>query len=138
MNALRWRSAHLSELPSLRMEGKARPDWKPVRHHLGIAAFGTNAYVARAAGDPVVPEHDERREDGEPEHEELYVVSAGRAEFRLDGEALDAPAGTLVFVRDPAVVRSAVAREDNTVVLAVGAPAGAPFRVSSWERSYTG
>ncbi len=32
-------------------------------------------------------------------HEELYVVLTGHAEFELDGETIDAPAGTLVLAR---------------------------------------
>jgi hypothetical protein len=38
----------------------------------------------------------------------------------LDGEEFDAPAGTLVFVRDPSVHRHAVAVEAGTEVLAFG------------------
>ena len=96
MSRKRWSSVHISDVPSLRMNDVPRAEWKPVRHHLGIRAFGTNAYVAAAAGDPVVPEHDERRDDGSQEHEELYVVVAGRATFRLDDDTVEAPAGTLV------------------------------------------
>jgi hypothetical protein len=47
---------------------------------------------------------------------------SGRARFTLDGETLEAPAGTLVFVRDPAVRREAVATEAGTEVLALGGP----------------
>ena len=63
-------------------------EWHPVRNHLGITAFGTNAYVGRAAGDLVIEDHDE------DEHEELYVVLAGTARFTVDGETFDAPQGT--------------------------------------------
>ena len=58
-----------------------------MRHHLGITAFGTNAYVGRSAGDLVIEDHDE------DEHEELYVVLSGAATFTVDGETFDAPAG---------------------------------------------
>jgi hypothetical protein len=40
-----------------------------------------------------------------------YVVLSGRARFTLDGVALDAPAGTLVFLPDPATRRHAVAEQ---------------------------
>jgi tetratricopeptide (TPR) repeat protein len=40
---------------------------------------------------------------------------------------VDAPAGTLVFVRDPAVRRAAIAEEDATSVLVVGAVSGRAF-----------
>ena len=62
---------------------------RPVRHHLGITAFGTNAWTARAAGDRLFPEH--REDEGT---EELYVVLDGRARFEIDGETVNAPAGT--------------------------------------------
>jgi len=106
--------------------------WRPLRRTLGIEAFGINAYTA-SAGELVVEEHDETGA-GAGHHEELYVVVTGRATFTVDGEELDAPAGTLVFVGDPAAERSAVALEAGTAVLGVGAPRGAPYRVAAWER----
>jgi len=77
--------------------------WRPVRRTLGVGAFGINAYVAPNAGDDVVEEHTEST----LRHEEVYVVLSGRATFTLDGETLDAPAGTVVFVEDPLVRRHA-------------------------------
>ena len=99
--------------------------WHPVRHHLGITAFGTNAYVGRAPGDLVIEDHDE------DEHEELYVVLAGAATFTVDDETFDAPQGTLVLVTPPSR-RVARAAAPDTTILAVGA-AGQGFRVSDWE-----
>ena len=32
------------------------PAWKPIQHHLGLTAFGINAYTARAAGDELAAE----------------------------------------------------------------------------------
>ena len=58
-------------------------------------------------------------------HQELYFVARGSARFILDGEKLDAPAGTLVFVADPTVQRAAVATQDDTAVLVFGGDAGA-------------
>jgi hypothetical protein len=107
-------------------------DTIPVRIPLGIEAFGVNAYAAREAGGRVIEEHDELGA-GAGGHEELYVVLAGRALFTLDGEERDAPAGTLVFVRDPAVRRGAVAREPETTVLVVGGTRGRAFEPSPWE-----
>jgi hypothetical protein len=49
------------------------------------------------------------------------VVLRGAARFVLDGERLDAPAGTLVVV-EPHVHREAVATEPDTAVLAFGGP----------------
>jgi hypothetical protein len=56
--------------------------------------------------------------------------------FTVDGEEIDAPPGTLVFVRDPGVVRSARATADGTSILAIGGVAGKPFAVSRWERAW--
>jgi len=103
---------------------------------LGVRAEGRDARVARAAGEVLVMPHDERAGGpyGTEGHEELYVVLRGRATFTLDGRELDAPAGTLVFVRDPAVVRSAVAAEPDTALLGVGAAPGEAFTVAPWEQ----
>lgn len=102
--------------------------WKPLRRMLGIDAFGINAYTAEAAGEPVVEEHTEEILG----HQEAYVVIAGRATFMLDGVELDAPQGTVVFVRDPSVRRSAIAVEQDTTVLAIGGAPGA-HTPSAWE-----
>ena len=103
--------------------------WRPVRRTLDIGAFGINAYVAPNAGNDVVEEHTETSLG----HEEVYLVLAGRATFTLDGDTLDAPAGTLVFLRDPAVKRHARAEEAGTTVLAVGGPRGRAYEPSPWE-----
>ena len=81
--------------------------WTPLRKHLGITAFGINAYTATEAGQDVVEEHTEEQLG----HEEIYVVVCGRATFvarrrgggragrlgrlppRPDGEALRAGRG---------------------------------------------
>lgn len=100
----------------------------PVRAHFDIQAFGVNGWRGEEAGDLVIDDHDEKVEN----HEELYVVLRGRATFTLAGDELDAPAGTLVFVK-PEVRRTAVAAEPDTVVLALGAEPGRPFSPSGWE-----
>jgi tetratricopeptide (TPR) repeat protein len=108
-------------------------DWHPIRRHFGIRAFGANANVAREAGDVVVDEHDEAPGRPDGGQQELYVVLRGRATFELDGERVDAPAGTLVFVGDPAVRRAATAAEPDTAVLVLGGRPGSAFRPSAWE-----
>jgi tetratricopeptide (TPR) repeat protein len=105
---------------------------KPVRLHFGIGSFGVNAYTARDAGEEVIEEHDELG-SGAGRHEELYIVARGHAAFRLGKKEIDAPAGTLVFVGDPAVRRAAVAKEDGTTVLVVGGVVGQAFQASPWE-----
>ena len=96
-----------------------------------------NAYTADAAGQEVVEHHDETGH-GAGKHEELYVVIRGHARFTLDEEEIDAPAGTFVFVRDPAVKRGAHAEEAGTTVLALGGKPGEPFQVSPWEYYFAG
>lgn len=110
-------------------------EWKPVRHHFGVQSFGINANIAPNAGDWVVEEHTEVA-DSETRHEELYFVSSGHAVFVVDGEEVDAPAGTFVFVRDPSTRRGARATEAGTTVLAMGGEPGAAFTVSPWEAKY--
>ena len=97
-----------------------------VRVHFGITGFGVNAWTAGAAGDRLIPEHDE---DGD---EELYLVQRGRARFELDGERVDAPAGTLVYAR-PSVTRTAFAEEPGTTIVVVGGTPGQAFEVGGWE-----
>jgi tetratricopeptide (TPR) repeat protein len=105
--------------------------WWAIRSHFDIRSFGINAWTAPKAGVAIINDHDEV----DTGHEELYVVVDGRATFTVDGEAIDAPSGTAVFVRDPAARRAAVADQPNTTVLAVGAQPGVPFEASDWERS---
>lgn len=102
--------------------------WLPVRHTLGIRAFGCNAYRAAEAGQDVVEPH---TEDPDLAHEELYFVAAGHATFTIDGQSHDAPAGTYVFIPDPASHRHAVADEPGTTVLSFGGPP--TFEPSAWE-----
>ena len=118
--------ASLSGLESLPGPGSLR--WTPLRRHLGITAFGINAYTATEVGQDVVEEHDEAR----LQHEELYVVVSGRATFVLDGAEVDVPAGSVVFLRDPTVKRFARAEEPGTTVLAIGGKPG-QHDVSAWE-----
>jgi hypothetical protein len=127
-------TAHLDAVEPIVFHSDDEPDWKPLRHDLGIGAFGVNAWVAKAVGDQAIERHDEAPEEGATAgHEELYVVIAGAARFTVDGQELDAPAGTLVFVSDPSLTREAVATEPDTTVLVVGAARGVAFEPSDWE-----
>ena len=118
--------ASLGDVESLPGPGSLR--WTPVRKHFGITAFGINAYTATEVGQDVVEEHDETRLG----HEELYIVLAGRATFVLDGDEVDLPAGSAVFLRDPKVRRYARAEEAGTTVLALGGKPG-QHEISAWE-----
>jgi hypothetical protein len=117
--------AHLDGIEELT---DGREPYRPVRHHFGITAFGINSWTAHQAGDRILNEHDES-DDGA---EELYLVQRGRAVFELDGERLDAPAGTLVYVR-PEVKRTAFAEEAGTTLIAVGGVPGKAYEPDGWE-----
>jgi tetratricopeptide (TPR) repeat protein len=99
---------------------------RPVRHRFGITAFGVNAWTA-AAGDRIINEHDEA-----DDLEELYLVHRGRATFELDGERVDAPAGTLIYAR-PGVMRTAFAVEEGTTIIVVGGSPGEAYEPLDWE-----
>ena len=117
----------VAQLEDIDEVSDGREPWRPVRHHFGITAFGINAWTGREAGDRIINEHDEEGED-----EELYFVQSGRARFELDGERLDAPAGTFVFPRQD-VTRTAFAEEPGTTILAVGGTPGRAYKPTGWE-----
>ncbi len=122
-------SYHVTSLDELdRIPVEHGLEWRPIRRRLGIRAFGINAYTAGNVGDCVVEEH--REGSG---HEEVYVVVSGRARFTLDGEELDAPVGTIVYISNPEVLRVAVSEEAGTTVLAVGGWPDKAFEPSGWE-----
>jgi hypothetical protein len=121
-------TAHISDL---KFRFPTNQSWAMVRTHFDIRSFGVNAYVAEEPGVEVIGEHDEAGE-GAPQHEELYFVSEGHATFTVNGDEIDAPAGTFVFVRDPAATRKAVAKEAGTTVLIAGGKPGEAFTPSPW------
>ena len=105
-----------------------------VRRHFDVQAFGVNAATGNAGDEMIEPHHEADDEENQTNgHEELFVVMTGHAVFTVDGEEIDAPAGTIVFVRDPAVIRQARATADGTAIFMVGGPAGTPYAVSRWE-----
>jgi tetratricopeptide (TPR) repeat protein len=118
---------HLDEIDEV---NDGRCPWRPVRHHFGITSFGVNAWTARGAGDRIINEHDESGE--EDLQEELYLVQRGRARFELDGERVDAPAGTLVYAL-PSVKRTAFAEEAGTTIVALGGTPGKAYEPSGSE-----
>ena len=122
-----YASARLDEIEEM---SDGRVPWRPVRHHLGIMAFGVNAFTGKDAGDRIINEHDEAEEHDR--QEELYLVQTGRARFEIDGETVDAPLGTFVFVK-PGVKRTAFAEEPGTTLVAIGAAAGRAYEASGWE-----
>jgi len=127
------RVVRLDELDRIDVAGV---HWHPVRKPLGITAFGINAYSADA-GEHLIEEHDESG-SGAGGHEEVYLVVRGRATFTIAGEQVDAPAGTLVFLHDPAERRGAIAVDDGTMAVAIGGPPGAVGAPSPWEFFFSG
>src|SRR3954471_7214057 len=99
-----------------------------VRDHFGIEGFGVNAFRAVEAGGLLINEHDELG-IGAPGQQELYVVLSGKARFTIDGDEIEAPAGTLVYV-GPDAKRGAVADEKDTTVLVVGGSPGMAYNQS--------
>lgn len=118
---------HADELDSIPVvEGLV---WHPVRRRLGIRAFGMNLYTAETVGGHVVERHTEAGLG----HQEVYFVVTGHARFTIGGNDVDAPAGTFVFISDPAIEREAVSVEEGTQVLAVGGKEGEAYSPSAWE-----
>jgi tetratricopeptide (TPR) repeat protein len=123
----RYATAHLEEIEEI-TDGRCPS--RPVRLHFGITSFGVNAWTGREAGDRIINEHDEAEQgDGQ---EELYLVQRGRARFELDGERLDAPADTFVFV-PPGVKRTAFAEESGTTIIALGGTPGKAYEPEGFE-----
>jgi len=118
--------AHLDEIEELDDLGC---HYRPIRHELGITAFGVTAWTAHAAGDPVVGERDE---DDPSADQELFLVLRGHAVFEIDGNRVDAPAGTLVFA-PPRTKRAASAAEDGTTVILVEGTPGKGYEARGWE-----
>ena len=95
----------------------------PVREHLGIQAFGINAYTPAEDG-RLISDHEESGSG----QEELYIVLEGPATFEIEGETVEASAGTFVFVR-PEAQRKATG---DGVVLAIGATPGEAYSALDW------
>jgi tetratricopeptide (TPR) repeat protein len=114
-----WEVARIDELLS---EGAAH-----LRRHLGIKAFGVNAWSVREDGETIIQEHDELSGGDE----ELYVVMSGTAVFDLDGETVHATAGSVIHV-SPEVRRKATG-STGTTILAVGATPGRAYVATGWE-----
>jgi tetratricopeptide (TPR) repeat protein len=107
--------------PGATDDGRKRFD---VRRRFGVTSFGIQAYSAPSEVD-VIREHDETLL-GEAGQEELYIVLNGAAAFEIDGESVDAPAGSLVHVQ-PTAKRKATAKDDGTTILVVGGTPGKAY-----------
>ncbi|KRC89776.1 hypothetical protein ASE25_09535 [Terrabacter sp. Root85] len=118
--------AHLDEIDEF---SDAGAHYRPVRHHLGISAFGATVWTARTAGDVLINEHDE---DDPTADQELFLVLHGHAVFEVDGDRVDAPTGTLVFA-PPGTGRKASALEGDTTLLAIEGTPGEAYAARGWE-----
>lgn len=127
-----FRVAHVSEIVTPAGAEPGRAPWRAVRMHFDIGSFGAAAYRAEAAGDVFSGEHTEL----DTAHEELFFVANGHASIKVGDQTVDAPAGTFVYVEDPAVPRGATALEAGTTVVVIGGEPGKAFEVSSWEQEY--
>jgi hypothetical protein len=114
---------HVARLDDIERRGRDIP----VREHLGIHAFGINAYTPAEDG-TLIGEHDETGTG----QEELYLVLDGNATFEIDGETVEAPQGTFVSV-GPESRRKATG--DGTI-LAVGATPGEAYQGIDWGEAW--
>jgi hypothetical protein len=99
----------------------------PVREPLGIHSFGVNAFTPSEDG-TLINDHDEAGSG----QEELYFVLEGNATFEVDGQTIDAPAGTLLSV-PPALQRKATG---DGVVLALGGTPGEAYQAFDWGEAW--
>ena len=118
-------------LEDLFAEGEGPRRGGYVGRDLGVRSFYVAATRALEPG-PIVNERNELgfTADG---HEKVYVVLSGHAVFTVDGEEIDAPAGTVVHLPDPAVQRGAVAKEAGTTMIGLGGRPGEPYRPTPGE-----
>jgi quercetin dioxygenase-like cupin family protein len=122
----RYAVARLDELEEFVDDGSL---YRPVRLQLGITSFGASAWSARAAGELIIHEHD----SGDPTaDQELFVVLRGHAAFEIEGDRVDAPAGTFVYA-PPGIKRRAFAEEAGTAILLIEGTPGKAYEPRGWE-----
>ena len=113
---------HLARLDDIERRGRTTP----VREHLGIRGFGVNAFTQNEDG-LLINEHDES--GGQ---EELYVVLDGSATFEIDGETVEAPAGTFLYIA-PEARRKATG---EGTVLVIGGTPGTGYTAFDWGEAW--
>lgn len=115
---------HLSDVPE---HAIADGRWQPLNHRLGIRNFGVNAVVMDPGEDA-----DIAHTESDSQHQEVYVVVAGRAAFRLGDQDVEAGPGDVVAVPDPAERRDYRALEPGTRIVCFGAGPGAEHDFGAW------
>jgi quercetin dioxygenase-like cupin family protein len=118
---------HLLRLSDVPETVLAAGRWQPLNKRLEIRNFGVNAVGLEPGGDADI-EHDE----ADCGHQEVYVVVAGRAGFRLGDEQVEAGPGDVVAVPDPAETRDYWALEPGTRIVCIGAGPGAEHDYGAW------
>jgi uncharacterized cupin superfamily protein len=118
------RKLHLPDVPETPISAGR---WQPLNAPLGVTNFGVNA-IAIEPGEDIDIEHDEL----DSAHQEVYVVVAGRAGFRLGAEELEAGPGDVVAVSDPGEKRDYWALEPGTRIICFGAGPGAEHPYGKW------
>ncbi len=83
--------------------------WQPLNAPLGVTAFGISAVVCDP-DEPFTIDHDEV----ETGQQEVYIVVAGRAQFTIGEETVEAGPGEIVAIADPAVTRGFIALDPVT------------------------
>src|SRR3954447_2746413 len=116
--------ARLSELPEIANDSGR---WQPLNQRLGITAFGVNG-VVRDPEDTADIAHDE----SDCGHQEVYVVVAGRAAFRIGDAEVEAGPGDVVAVADATETRAYRALEPATRIVCFGAAPGEPYPYGEW------
>ena len=101
--------------------------WQQLNAPLGVEAFGINAIVCDPGED-----FDIAHDESDTGHQEVYVVVAGRAEFTIGDERIEAGPGTVVSAVDPAATRSYRALAAGTRIVCLGAPVGAGVGYGEW------
>ena len=115
----KWRALRLDDL-------ERRGRFIPVREALGVHSFGINA-IKQGDDGTLINEHDEA--GGQ---EEVYVVLDGTATFEIDGETVEAPAGTFISV-PPESKRKATG---DATVLALGGTVGQAYQSLDWGEAW--
>ena len=108
------------------MEGSGECTWGLARKSLGVSAMGMNLVEIGPGGQ--IPEHDETGR----EQEEVFIIWSGDATAVVDGNDIEAPAGT--FVRVSPETRRTIRNDGDQPLrmLIVSAPVASGYEPMGW------